>query len=169
MTKLVIHEDQVKTLIHEIRGIKVMSDYDLAQLYGVGTRVLNQAVRRNIDRFPPDFMFELTREEYNSLRSQIVTLETGRGKHSKYLPSVFTEQGVAMLSSVLKSKRAVEVNIAIMRAFVQTRQISFKYEELAAKLEDVLEMTIGNKEEIRVIKELLGMTMLKSGGGGKKH
>jgi hypothetical protein len=169
LVKLVIHEDQVKTLIHEIRGIKVILDYDLAQLYGVETGQLKRAVRRNIERFPEDFMFEITREEYNSLRRQIGILEPGKGEHAKYLPFAFTEQGVAMLSSVLKSKRAVEVNIAIMRAFVQTRQISFKYEELAAKLEDVLEMTISNKKEIEIVKELLGMTMLKGGAGGKKH
>ena len=91
----------IQTKINEIRGQKVMLDFDLAELYGVETKVLNQAVKRNTDRFPADFMVQITREEYNSLRSQIVTLETGRGKYAKYLPYAFTEQGVSMLSSVL--------------------------------------------------------------------
>ena len=95
-----------------------MLDADLAELYGVEIRVLNQAVRRNIKRFPGDFMFQLTQEEYDALRSQIVTLK-GRGKHPKYLPRVFTEHGVAMLSSVLRSKRATQVNIASAAAHGQ--------------------------------------------------
>ena len=97
----------VQSRIMGIRGDRVMLDHYLAELYGVETKQLKRAVRRNIHRFPPDFMFELTREEYNSLRSQFGTLK--RGEHSKYLPMAFTEQGVAMLSSVLKSRRAIEV------------------------------------------------------------
>lgn len=115
----------VQNLIHEIRGKKVMLDYDLARLYGVETRALKQSVRRNIDRFPPDFMFELTIEESNAIstRSQFVTLkESGRGSNTKYKPFVFTELGVAMLSSVLHSETAIHANIAIMRAFVQVRE-----------------------------------------------
>ncbi len=115
-----------------------MLDFDLAMLYGVEVKVLNQAVRRNKERFPADFMFQLTREEARSLRSQIVTLDIGRGRHRKYLPKAFTEQGVAMLSSVLRSPRAVRVNIEIMRAFVQLRRILGANEELARKL-DALE------------------------------
>ncbi len=101
-----------------------MLDFDLASMYQVETRVLNQSVKRNIERFPDDFMFELTKSEYDSLRSQIVILKTeGRGKHSKYLPYAFTELGVAMLSSVLKSKTAVQINMSIMRAFIAVRQL----------------------------------------------
>lgn len=95
----------IQNKIYEIRGMKVMLDFDLAEMYGVETRRLKEAVRRNTLRFPADFMFELTREEYNSLRSQIATLEKGRGKFTKYSPFAFTEQGVAMLSSVLNSEK----------------------------------------------------------------
>ena len=108
-----------------IRGKQVMIDRDLADLYGVETKVINQAVKRNIERFPEEFRFQLTAEEYDSLRSQIVTLknedEGQRGKHSKYLPYVFTEQGVAMLSAVLHSPTAIQVSIRIMDAFVKLR------------------------------------------------
>ena|SRR5277367_3439834 len=105
--------------IRVIRGQKVLLDHDLALLYGVPTKVLNQAVRRNLDRFPDDFTYQLSREEASVLRSQIVTLKRGRGRHAKYVPLAFTEQGVAMLSSVLRSPRAVKMNILIMRAFVR--------------------------------------------------
>jgi len=121
--------------IHLIRGIKVMIDKDLAQLYGVETKVLKQAVRRNIRRFPSDFMFELTTQEYQFLRSQNVTLK--RGQHSKYPPFAFTEQGVAMLSSVLNSERAINANIQIMRAFTQLRQVLAGHEDLKRKIEDL--------------------------------
>ena len=115
-----ILQERIERCILLIRGQRVMLDSDLAALYGVETRVLKQAVRRNIKRFPGDFMFELTKEENRPLRSQNVTLK--RGQHSKYLPFAFTEQGVAMLSSVLNSQRAIDVNIEIMRAFVRQRQ-----------------------------------------------
>jgi len=111
-----------------------MLDFDLAALYEVETKVLKQAVKRNINSFPEDFMFELTREEYNSLRSQTVTLETGRGNYSKYLSYAFTEQGVAMLSIVLKSPKAIQINIMIMRAFVLFRQFAFTDKELTDKM-----------------------------------
>ncbi|MFT4221797.1 ORF6N domain-containing protein [Dysgonomonas sp.] len=114
----------IQNKIYEIRGMKIMLDFDLASMYQVETRVLNQSVKRNIERFPDDFMFELTKSEYDSLRSQFVILKTeGRGKHSKYLPYAFTELGVAMLSSVLKSKTAVQINMSIMRAFIAVRQL----------------------------------------------
>ncbi len=113
----------------------MLLDADLAFLYGVELRVLIQAVKRNIDRFPADFMIQLTAEEYHSLRSQFVILKLGRGQHRKYLPYAFTEQGVAMLSSVLRSKRAVQVNIEIMRAFVRLRQLLASNAQLARKLE----------------------------------
>ena len=111
--------DNIEPLIKIIRGQQVMLDRDLATLYGVETKRLNEQVKRNIKRFPEDFMFQLTKEE--CLRSQIATLNEGRGQHLKYMPYVFTENGVAMLSSVLRSDTAIEVNIRIMRAFVSMR------------------------------------------------
>jgi len=111
-----------------------MLDSDLARLYEVETKTLNRAVKRNIARFPGDFMLQLTREEAERLRCQIGTLKTGRGRHRKYRPYAFTEQGVAMLSSVLRSERAVRVNIEIMRAFVQLRQMLSSHADLARKL-----------------------------------
>jgi hypothetical protein len=126
--------DFITTKILFLRGEKVLLDADLALLYGVETRVLKQAVRRNIDRFPEDFLFELSTEEWNSLRSQIVTLEKGRGKYSKFPPFAFTEQGVAMLSGILNSPRAVETNIAIMRTFVALRKLMETNKDLAAKI-----------------------------------
>lgn len=123
--------------IIKIRGHKVLFDFDLAELYETSTKVLKQAVRRNINRFPEDFMFELTEEEWISLRSQIVTLKVGRGQHSKYLPFVFTEQGVAMLSSVLNNERAIEINIAIMRSFVSLRKFALTYEELTKRVTEI--------------------------------
>ncbi|MCM0605753.1 MAG: ORF6N domain-containing protein [Xanthomonadaceae bacterium] len=128
-------ELNVSQKIYFIRGEKVMLDSDLAELYGVLTHRLNQQVRRNLDRFPDDFMFQLTESEWDSLRSQIVILKNGsRGKHKKYLPFVFTEQGVAMLSGVLHSPRAIQVNLAIMRTFVQLRGLLQTNKELSEKL-----------------------------------
>lgn len=121
--------------IYMIRGFRVMLDSDLAGMYGVETKVLNQSVRRNIDRFPQDFMFQVSENELSSLRSQFVTLEgVGRGKYSKYLPFVFTEHGVAMLSSVLKSERAIHVNIEIIRTFVELRGQLVDSEDFKSKL-----------------------------------
>jgi len=139
--------------IYFIRNIKVMLDQDLAGLYGVETKVLKQAVRRNIKRFPDDFMFELTKEEKQSLRSQNVTLK--RGQHSKYLPFAFTEQGVAMLSSVLNSDRAIDVNIAIMRAFVQLRRLMASHDELANKLAELERHLRGHDDQIQAIFEAI--------------
>ena len=116
--------------IYEIRGHRVMLDYDLAELYEVETKRLKEAVRRNLNRFPIDFMFELSREEYFSLRTQIASLENGKGKHSKYNPFAFTEHGVTMLSSILKSERAIEINISVVRAFVLMRQYAFNHKDL---------------------------------------
>ena len=131
-TESLLPIERITSKIYFLRGEKVLLDSDLAELYGVEVKKFNQAVKRNIERFPEDFMFQLTREEYNFLRSQFVTLK--RGQHSKYLPYVFTEQGVAMLSSVLNSERAVQVNIAIMRAFVQMRKFLQSSDALAKKL-----------------------------------
>jgi len=125
--ELSISQRQIKNKIFSVRGFQVMLDSDLALIYQVETRILNQAVKRNKDRFPEDFMFQLTQSEWENLnlknelsdlRSQNVILEDGRGKHRKYLPFVFTEQGVAGLSGVLKSKIASQVHVEIMRAFV---------------------------------------------------
>jgi hypothetical protein len=131
----VVSVELVEGSILVIRGHRVMLDETLAALYGVEVRALNQAVQRNIDRFPEDFMFQLSEEEGAGLRSQTVTLKpSGRGKHRKYLPYAFTEQGVAMLSSVLRSPRAVQVNIEIMRTFVRLRQMLQGNADLARKL-----------------------------------
>ncbi len=124
----------IEKRIYFLRGEKVMIDNDLAVLYRVPTKVFNQAIRRNMLRFPADFMFQLTSDETEILRSQIVTSSWG-GR--RYLPFVFTEQGVAMLSSVLKSDRAIQVNIAIMRAFVKLRELLATHQDLAGRLEEL--------------------------------
>jgi len=131
---LIVPDERIASKIYLIREKKVMLDRDLAQLYEVETKVLNQAVKRNIKRFPDDFMFQLTKEEFDSLRSQIVTLE-GKGKYPKYLPYAFTEQGVAMLSSVLNSDRAIIVNIQIMRTFTQLRDLLSTNDAIRQKIE----------------------------------
>ncbi len=145
----------IQNKIHEIRGIKVMLDFDLAEMYEVETRVLKQAVKRKITRFPADFMFELTRPEYNFLRSQIVILEKGRGKYSKYLPYAFTEQGVAMLSSVLNSEKAIQLNIIIIRTFVLVRQHLLNYEELQGKIKKLEKKYNKSFNDIYKVLELL--------------
>jgi len=136
MTKITPIESIVSKIIF-LHGEKVLLDRDLAELYGVETKVLKQAVRRNIKRFPSDFMFELSKEEFEDWRSQFVTSSSPQWGGARYKPMAFTEQGVAMLSSVLKSERAIEVNIAIMRAFVRLRQMLASNEDLARKLEDM--------------------------------
>lgn len=136
MPKLTLKPENVASLILLLRGEKVLLSEHLADLYAVPIKVLNQAVKRNIDRFPEDFMFQLNHDEAEAIlrsRSQFVTLK--RGQNIKYLPYAFTEQGVAMLSSVLRSPRAVEVNIAIMRTFVQLRRLMDSNRELARKIE----------------------------------
>ena len=135
--------ESIESKIFVTRGHRVMLDEDLAVLYEVEIKALNQAVKRNLERFPDDFMFQLTADEFadlksqtgnSSLRSQTVTLKSGRGQHRKYLPYAFTEQGVAMLSSVLRSERAIHVNIEIMRTFVRLRQMLSSNTELSRKL-----------------------------------
>jgi len=126
----------IESKIYYIRGQKVMIDHDLAELYEVKTFVLNQAVKRNIDRFPEDFMFQLTDKEWEYLRSQFVISNKGRGGR-RYSPYVFTEQGVAMLSSVLNSKQAIFVNIQIMRAFVKLREMIASHQELSKRLDEM--------------------------------
>jgi hypothetical protein len=130
-----ISADAIARKIAVVRGQRVMLANDLADLYEVTTGNLNLAVRRNALRFLPDFMFQLTKSEYATLRLQFASLESGRGQYAKYLPYAFTEQGVAMLSSVLKSKRAVLVNIEIMRTFSRLREVLSAHKDLARQLE----------------------------------
>ena len=155
--KPAVSVQRIEGLIYLIRDQRVMLDRDLADLYGVKTKVLKQAVRRNIKRFPDDFLFELTEEEKNALRSQIVTLK--RGQHSKYLPFAFTEQGVAMLSTVLNSERAIEVNIEIMRAFVRVREMLGAQKDLAAKLKELENRIQDHDESIEAIFEAIRQLM----------
>lgn len=146
-----------------IRGQKVMLDSDLAILYDVETKVLNQAVRRNKDRFPAEFMFQLTKAESANLRSQIVTTNYSRsqivtlkrGQNIKYYPYAFTEHGVAMLSSVLKSKRAIVININIIKAFIRLRELAFSYKDLARKLWELEDKYSGHDKKIREIFDAL--------------
>jgi hypothetical protein len=130
-----LSSDHIQQHILLIRGQKVMLDSDLAELYEVTTRALNQAVKRNIGRFPADFMFQLNYQEVRISRSQIVTLK--RGQNIKYLPHAFTEQGVAMLSSVLRSERAIQVNVEIMRTFVRLREMIASHKDLARRLSEL--------------------------------
>ncbi len=149
MTDIIPKPENLASLVLAIRGEKVLLDADLADLYGVATKVLNQAVKRNLDRFPVDFMFQLTPEEWARMRSKIVTsslentamrsqIVTASRRNVGALPYAFTEQGIAMLSSVLRSQRAVEVNIAIMRTFVQLRRLMDSNRDLARRI-DALE------------------------------
>ena len=136
MDSSIVPMERIERAILLIRGQKVMLDRDLAELYGVEPRVLNQAVKRHATRFPGDFMFQLTRQEVANLKSQSVTSSSGWGGR-RTLPYAFTEQGVAMLSSVLNSDQAIKVNIAIMRAFVQLREMLASHADLARKLEEL--------------------------------
>jgi len=151
--KEIIHSDVILSKIYYIRGHKVMLDRDLAELYGVETKRLKEQVKRNIDRFPDDFMFELTNKEFENLRSQIATSSWGG---TRYPPMAFTEQGVAMLASVLNSDRAIKVNIQIVRAFVRLRQMISSHDDLRKKIEA---MEKKYDEQFRIvfeaIKELL--------------
>ena len=140
-TALIPHE-LIERSILQVQGQRIMLDEDLAELYGVEIKVLNQAVKRNNRRFPVDFMFQLTVEEYakcQALRSHFVILKQGRGLHRNYLPYVFTEQGVAMLSGALNSERAIDVNIQIMRAFVALREMVSSNKDLSRRLDDLEE------------------------------
>ena len=167
----------IQSKIHTLRGQRVMLDFDLAILYEVQTKALNQAVKRNIEHFPEDFLFQLSEEEWQSLRSQIVTLDSNRSqivtgsdgmmwsqsvttsqKHreGKSLPYAFTELGVAMLSSVLHSKKAIQVNIAIMRAFVKLRHYALTYTELAQKITELEAKTGKDIADIHEVLHWLG-------------
>jgi len=157
--KVLVPSERIERRIYLIRGHKVMLDSDLAELYDVPTKRLNEQVRRNMARFPADFMFQLTHQETQSLRSQAVTLDlrsqiaTSRSRHGgrRYLPCTFTEQGVAMLSSVLNSEWAIQVNIAIMRAFVKLRETLTLHKDLARKLEALERKIIHHDAQIQSI------------------
>jgi len=167
----IVPMEVVKSRIYLIRGHKVLLDSDLAELYGVGTKVLNQAVKRNLNRFPEDFMFQISAEEFDgwdSLRSQFVTLKGGRGSHRKYLPYAFTEQGIAMLSSVLNSARAVQVNIAIMRAFVQMRELALSNRELARKIDELEKKHARHDQQFVVVFDAIRQLMTPAEKKGRK-
>lgn len=127
----------IESFIRTIRGRKVLLDTDLARIYGVPTKRLNEQVRRNLDRFPDDFMFQLTPEEIDSLRSQIATLKLGRGEHRKYLPYAFTEHGAIMAANVLNSPQAVRMSVFVVRAFVKMRGLLGGTKELARQLREL--------------------------------
>ena len=161
----------IQDKIYEIRGQRVMLDFDLAELYGTETKYLKRSVKNNLKRFPPDFMFELTKEKWHFLRCNFSTLNRGRGQHPKYLPCAFTELGVAMLSSVLNSEIAIEVNMGIIRAFVAVRQLianspTDKIAELKNELKELKEyfeeiFTDQNdiNEDTRMQLELINQTL----------
>lgn len=132
---------QIESRILLVRGRKVILDADLAALYAVTTKRLNEQVRRNLERFPEDFMFRLGREEWSALRSQFATLKIGRGQHRKYLPYVFTEHGALMAANVLGSTRAIETSVFVVRAFVRLREVLATHKELAKKLEQLEKKT----------------------------
>ncbi len=150
MTALVPVE-RIASKIYLIREVKVMLDRDLAELYGVETKVLKQAVRRNINRFPADFMFEMTKKEFENWRSQFVTSKSDR-MGLRYKPMAFTEQGIAMLSGILHSDRAVHVNIQIMRVFVKLRQLLIDNKDLRKELEELKQIT---EERFQIVFETL--------------
>ena len=144
--------EKIEDKILLIRGQKVMIDRDLAMLYSVETKVLIQAVKRNKERFPAEFMFQLTPKEFENLRSQIVTSSWG-GR--RYAPFAFTEYGVVMLSSVLKSKKAIAININIVKAFIRLRELAFSYKDLARKLWELEDKYSGHDKKIRELFDVL--------------
>ena len=153
---------QIQNLIYVIRGQKVMLDSDLAMMYGLETSNLNKAVKRNFQRFPEDFMFQLTKDEYNFLRFQIGMSKNGRGGR-RYMPYVFTEQGVAMLSSVLNSETAIAVNIQIMRTFVKIKQFALENKEIMQRLSELeqyfLQHCKSNQTDLRQLYEAINLLM----------
>jgi hypothetical protein len=146
-SKSIVQAERIEQSIYIIRNRKVLLDRDLAALYGVETRALIQAVKRNIERFPDDFMFQLTKEEFENWRSQIVISNLSVKMGLRYLPYAFTEQGVAMLSSVLRGPQAVTVNIEIMRAFIRLRHVLASHKELTKDLKEVKEFVLKNSHK----------------------
>jgi hypothetical protein len=160
-TQILVVFEEIENKIYNIRGQRVMLDSDLAEIYGVETRVLKQAVRRNLHRFPADFMFEMTLEELRdleSLRSQLVTLdveESKRGKYGKYAPFVFTEHGAVMLASVLKSPTAIEASLQVVRAFVRLRTILTENKELAERIEKLEKQFVAHNKNFKAVFDML--------------
>ena len=154
--KDILKEGELLSKIHVIRNVKVMIDEDLAQLYEVETRRLNEQVKRNIDRFPKDFMFQLTKEEFENLKSQNATSSWG-GRRK--LPNVFTEHGVLMLSSVLNSKKSIQVNIQIMRVFTRMRELLLNHKDLILKVQKIESSLEGQGHEIQVLFEYIKRLM----------
>jgi phage regulator Rha-like protein len=165
-TIAVVRIEQVENVILFIWGNRVMLDKNLAELYDVETRTLVQAIKRNKQRFPPDFMFQLSKDEFDSLRSQIV-ISKGRGGR-RYLPYVFTEQGVAMLSSVLHSDRAIQVNIAIMRVFARLREMMATHKELARQLSELEKHLRDHDHQIQTVFEAIRQLMAQPDPPKKK-
>ena len=153
--------EDINSKIYTIRGVQVMLDEDLAKLYNVETKVFNQAVKRNIERFPDNFRFLLTQNEYESLRSQFVTLETARGKHRKYLPYAFTEQGVSMLSAVLKSDTAIHTSIQIINSFVKMRRFLFDNASVFQRFTQIEQKLLTHDENFDKLFEALENKSLK--------
>ena len=153
--------ENIYSKIYTIRGVQVMLDEDSAKLYNVETKVFNQAVKRNIERFPDNFRFLLTQNEYESLRSQFVTLETARGKHRKYLPYAFTEQGVSMLSAVLKSDTAIQTSIQIINSFVKMRRFLFDNASVFQKFTQIEQKLLTHDENFDKLFEALENKSLK--------
>ena len=153
MTELMLSEDYLATTIYTIRGEKIILDRDIARLYGIETKVLKQAVRRNIDRFPLDFMFELSDDEFANWRTQFAFSNSDK-MGLRYAPMAFTEQGVAMLSSVINSPRAINVNIAIMRTFVKMRQWALNNQELTIRLQNIETRLDNNETDIDYLFDL---------------
>jgi len=154
MTKLMqIDHERLEQKIYQVRGQKVMLDSDLAELYGVENRRLNEQVTRNIERFPEDFMFQLTIDEAKNVMSQIATLPTGG--HFRHPPRVFTEHGILMLSSVLRSPQAIQVNIEITRAFVRLRKVSLSYADIAAKIDEIESRLTGHDDQFKIFHEII--------------
>lgn len=171
-TSIALPDEPIEDTILFIRGKKVILDHDLARLYGVATKVLNQAARRNSDRFPEDFMFQLTKaetEEWQHLkrsRSQIVTLKKTRGTNIKYQPYAYTEHGILMLSTVLTSQRAVQVNLQIMRTFVRLRQILASNEKLIERLDELEE---NYDAKFKIVFSAIRQLMKSDGSQQKAH
>ena len=163
----IIPDNILVNKIDELRGLKVMLDSDLAELYGVETKVLNQSIRRNIERFPNDFMFELTAEEWESLRSQFVTSKKGRGERT-YLPHVFTEHGILMLSSVLNSRQAIQVNIQIVRIFSRIPQFIIDSGSLKLEIEEIKQKAFNQGKNIELVFSYLDKLIDKKIGPRKR-
>lgn len=157
---VIVTSDSIEQKIYLMHGQKVILDRDLAVLYGVETKYLKRQVRRNMDRFPPDFMFELSAEEFRNWRRQFVTSSSGDTMGLRYPPYAFTEHGILMLSSVLNSRRAIEVNIAIMRVFVRLRAMLIAHKDLAIRIEKIEHSFEKHSEQIHTIFQIIQQLMI---------